>query len=104
MGKVHYKFTYNQEIDFPEAIEFDGISANLKNDNKGNYVIEGDVNGPEMDQQKKLPIFVSSSGRTGRTWQLEVSFNGNKIKKFPIEGSIMGNGFFTLNDRFEISP
>jgi hypothetical protein len=104
MGKVHYKFIYNSEIDFPESIEFDAISADLQNDNKGNYIIEGDVGGPALDLQKKLPVFVTSSGQTGRTWQLEVSFNGNKLKKFPIEGTIEGNGFFTLNDRFETSP
>jgi hypothetical protein len=104
MGKVHYKFMYNSEIDFPESIEFDGISADLKNDNNGNYVIEGDVTGAALDENAQLPVFVSSSGRAGRTWLLEVTFNTKKLKEYPIQGTINGNGFYTLNKRYKLQP
>ena len=104
MGKVHYKFTYNSEIDFPESIEFDGISAGIENDNKDNFVIEGDVTGVALDDEESLPVFVSSSGKKGRTWQLEVTFDSKKLLVFPIEGTINDNGFFTLNKRYKLQP
>lgn len=104
MGKVHYKFVYNSEIDFPESIEFDGIPADLKDDTKENFTIEGDVNDAALDSENKLPVFVSSSGRTGRTWNLEVKYDEKKLSIFPILGTIGGNGFYTLNKRYNLIP
>jgi hypothetical protein len=46
---------FNSEIDFPESIDFDGISANIKEDNKGDFIIEGNVTGVALDDNKKLP-------------------------------------------------
>ncbi len=102
MGKVHYKFIYNTEIDFPESIEFDGIKADIDSDNDDNYTIEGDVDGVALDDQSQLPVFVSGSGRTGRSWELEVTFNTKKLKKYPISGIVEENGFYTLNEKYKL--
>ncbi len=102
MGKVHYKFTFNSEIDLPESISFDHMPANIANDNQGNFVIEGNVEGVALDDNDALPVFVTSSGMAGRTWQLEVTFNTKKLIKFPIEGTIKNNGFCTINKRYKV--
>jgi hypothetical protein len=104
MANVKYKFIFNSEIDLPESIEFDGIPADIANDNKGGFIIEGEVTGVSLDSDGKLPVFVTSSGRTGRSWQLEVSFNSKKLLSFPILGTIKNNGFYTLNKRYKIQP
>ena len=102
MAKVIYKFTFNSEIDFPESIEFDGVSADLANDNKGDFIIQGEVTGVALDSNDKLPVFVSSSGRTGASWELEVVFTTKKLKTHPIIGVIKDNGFYTLNRRYKL--
>jgi len=104
MGTVHYKFTYNSDIDFPDSIDFNGIEANTTIDNKGNFIIEGEVKDVELDEENQLPVYVSSSGRTGRTWQLEVLFDSKKLEIYPIEGTIGNNGFCTINKRYKLQP
>lgn len=105
MGKVHYKYIFPVEIDMPESIEFDGIPADIQNDfkgkdNSGNFIIMGEVDGAELDEDGKLPVFVLSSGKPFRTWKLEVTYNDRKLKEYPIPGTIKKNGFLTVNERY----
>jgi len=102
MAKVIYKFTFNSEIDFPESIEFDGISADIENDNKGDFIIQGEVEEVALDENGKLPIYVSTSGQTGASWELEVTFATRKLNTYPITGTIKGGGFYTLNRRYKL--
>jgi len=104
MGKVNYKFEYNNEIDFPEAIKFDGIDADIAGDKKDGYLVEGEVGGAGLDDNGKLRVFVSSSGRAGRTWKLSAKYNGKELEKYPIEGTIETNGFYTENNRYGVKP
>lgn len=109
MGKVHYKFIFPVEIDMPESIEFDGIPADIQNDfkgkqNSGNFVIMGEVDGAELDEYGKLPVFVSSSGKPFRTWEMEVTYINRKLKEYPIPGTIKSNGFLTVNKSFIVLP
>ena len=103
MGTVKYKFTFNSQIDSPESIRFSGISADLQSDYNGDHTIDGSVEGVLLDGNDRLLVFVSSSGRAGRTWELEVSYNSKKLEKFPIKGTIEGNGFYTLNKRYSLT-
>ncbi len=109
MGKVRYKFIFPVEIDMPEAIEFDGMPADIQNDykgkdNSGNFIIMGEVDDAELDGDGKLPVFVSSSGKPFRTWEMEVAYNDRKLKEFPIRGTIKNNGFCTVNKRYIVLP
>lgn len=102
MGKVHYKFTYNAQIDFPETIEFAGKKADLDTDSTGSFTIEGDVEDVSLYADGTLPIYVSTTGKTGRTWELEVTFDGTKIKVFPIKGTIKA-GVLIVNKKYKLA-
>ncbi len=109
MNKVHYKFVFPVEIEMPESIEFDFKPADIQNDykrkdNSGNFIITGEVDGAELDGDGKLPVYVSSSGKPFRTWELEVTYNDRKLKQYPIRGTIKKNGFYTVNKRYIVLP
>lgn len=108
MGKVHYRFVYNQEIDPPASIEFDTMPADLEADKQdGKFEFEGYVEGAEtvLDTatgKRKLLVYVKSSGRVGRSWDLHVTFEGKELEKFPITGTIGGNGYRVINDSYAV--
>ena len=103
MGKVHYKFTYNDTIDFPGKITFGGQAADLIKDKQEGYLIEGDVDDVFLRvTDKKLNVYVESTGRAFQTWELEVTFEGKETETFPIKGTLDANGNFTLNKNYKI--
>ncbi len=103
MGTVRYKFTYNAQIDFPETIEFAGKKADLIADStEEGFTIEGNVDNVSLYTDGTLPVYVSTTGMTGRTWELEVTFDGTKIKVFPIKGTIDG-GVLIINKKYKLA-
>lgn len=103
MGKVYYKFEYNQYIDDPTVISFGGQNADLYNDKQEGYLIEGEVDDVYLRiTDNALNIFVESSGRVGQTWTLSVEYDGEELEEYPINGTFEFDDFLTLNENYRL--